>query len=1089
MIKRTQKKCKDCFKRFLILFTFLLSAYHPFARNNVVNGIITEPAGPPPAGVNIVVKGSATGVKSHSNEEYRNVLSTPFDNPVMFEEKGDLTAIKPAIVDAVVVSGKVVDEAGTPLPGVNVLEKGVSNGTVTDIGGKYSLSVGGDAVLVFTFVGYVPQEIQVNSQATVDIQLLPDKKQLDEVVVVGYGTQRKIDVTGAVAKVKGEDILAQPVTNALEGLQGRVAGVDVSINSGQPGGMPTIIIRGVGSLNSSTTPLYVVDGVAMSDIRFLSPYDIQNVEVLKDASSSSIYGARGANGVILITTKRGGAVKGTHVTYDGSFSSGALPREVPVLNSDEFLTVLKEAMANNPIWGVAERTLKTTDPLLFNADGTPKYNTNWQREVTRMSASTNHEIGLQTKGENSSTGIFFNYSCNQGIMLSSDLKRYYLKVAHDSKISKWLDAGVNTFVNSSTENFINAGYATRAMLEYAPIFPVKFPDGEWANYQSWTDLKLDVSQENPVKVLSEQTNKNGRIEIFGNAFLNFKISKDLEFKTQFGLNSLNLTQNTYSPSNLLAISDIQRGVAGISNTLTNYWQQENFLTYKKQVNKHSINSMLGASWQENVVNSVGAKTQFFVDDFYREYNLAAGAQPSSPTSSYTRWSINSYFMRANYNFADKYFLTLSGRIDGSSRFGKANRYGFFPAAGLGYVLSKENFMKNFQAIDFLKLRAGYGQTGNTEIGSYQSLSTIQSGTVLINGARANSATPGGVPNPNLKWEKSTQLDIGLELEMFNDRITFEGDYYYKYTSDLLLNKPIPSTTGYQSVLANIGSVSNRGIDLALNVWPVKSADFDWRISFTANHNKNKVEKLGENNEDIYPSAGYTILRVGEPVSTLYGFKRFGTWGTEEVAAAKAADPNFSKKPGESKVSDDYQILGKTQPDWTGSVVNKFRYKNFDLTVDLQFSQGAGVVQSFVFAMEDRYGYSNSLKTVLNAWTPQNQNTPIQQYRYAPDAGQTVNFDSRWVANGSFIRGRNVVLGYNFNKKLLQTLKVDRIRFYISSQNLFLIKSKEYLGYDPQNSASNFDSSQAQGGPPYAQNLDWFSYPRDRRFTVGVNVNF
>lgn len=358
---------------------------------------------------------------------------------------------------------------------------------------------------------------------------------------------------------------------------------------------------------------------------------------------------------------------------------------------------------------------------------------------------------------------------------------------------------------------------------------------------------------------------------------------------------------------------------------------------------------------------------------------------------------------------------------------------------------------------------------------------------------ANSAMVGGVPNPNLKWEKSTQLDIGMELEMFNGRITFEGDYYYKYTSDLLLNKPIPATTGYQSVLANVGSVSNRGVDLALNVGLTKTARFDWRVSFVANYNKNKVEKLGSNNEDLYPWTGglvTSILRVGEAVGTLYGYKRYGTWSTEEVASAKAADPNFSKKAGESKESDDYQVLGKAQPDWTGSFVNRFRYKNFDLTVDLQFSQGANVVQTFLFSMEDRYGYSNSLKTALNAWTPQNQNTPIQQLRFAPDAGQTANFDSRWVANGSFIRGRNIVLGYNFDKNILRSLKIERIRFYISSQNLFLIKSKEYLGYDPQNSANNFDSSQGQGGSSYnTQNLDFFSYPKDRRFTVGVNVNF
>src|SRR6218665_3027063 len=598
------------------------------------------------------------------------------------------------------VSGQVTDAAsGESLPGVNVAVKGTSNGTSTDADGKYTLQVEeAEAVLVFTFVGYESQEVSLNSRAVIDIQLAPEKKQLQEVVVVGYGTQRKIDVTGAVVSVKAEDMLTKPVTNALEGLQGRVAGVDVSLNSGAPGGLPTVVIRGVGSLNSSTNPLYIVDGVAMSDIRFLNPYDIQNVEVLKDASSASIYGARGSNGVILITTKRGGSQKGASISYDGSFSVGNLPRELPVLNSNEFLDVLRGGMANNSIWDVDTKTLITTDSKIFNPDGSPKYNTNWQRETTRTAVSNNHQIGIQTRSENSSTGVFFNYSYNQGIMINSDLRRYYVKLANDTKINKWLDFGINTMVNSSAENFVppstGGNSPTRTMIEYPSIFPVKYPDGTWSHNQQVPDLAfLDVA-ENPVKVLQQQTNLIKRAEIFGNTFLNFKIAKGLEFKTQFGIDYLNSTTNFYSPSTLLNYSATQRGVASINNSQTFYWQQENFLSFKRQFGLHNINAVGGASWQTNTVQSVGASTQYFVDDYYRESNLGAGAQPNTPTSNYAQWSINSYFLRAGYTYADKYMLTLSGRIDGSSRFGKLNKYGTFPAIGVGYVLSKENFMKN-----------------------------------------------------------------------------------------------------------------------------------------------------------------------------------------------------------------------------------------------------------------------------------------------------------------------------------------------------------------------------------------------------------
>jgi len=1032
-----------------------------------------------------------------------SVLNMLFDSSIKFDEVGSMIIFKPAATNVEIfatISGKVTDaETGEALPGVNVLVKGTANGTSTDIEGKYTLQAeNSEAVLVFTFVGYESQEVPLNSRVIIDVQLAAEKKQLQEVVVVGYGTQRKIDVTGAVVSVKAEDMLTKPVTNALEGLQGRVAGVDVSLNSGAPGGLPTVVIRGVGSLNSSTNPLYIVDGVAMSDIRFLNPYDIQNVEVLKDASSASIYGARGSNGVILITTKRGGVGQRANVTYDGSFSVGELPRELPVLNSREFLDVLRGGMANNPIWGVAPKTLITTNPLIFNADGSPKYNTNWQRETTRTAISNNHEIGIQTKGENSSTGIFLNYSYNQGIMINSDLRRYYLKLANDTKISKWLDFGINALVNSSGENFVppctGGNSPTRTMIEYPSIFPVKYPDGTWAHNQQASDLSFLDTAENPVKALQQQTNLINRTEIFGNTFLNFKIAKGLEFKTQFGMDYLNSTTRYYSPSTLIN-SATQRGVASINNSQTFYWQQENFLSFKRQFGLHSINAVGGASWQANTVRTLGASTQYFVDDYYRENNLGAGAQPNTPSSNYTYWSINSYFLRAGYTYADKYMLTLSGRIDGSSRFGKSNKYGAFPAIGVGYVLSKENFMKDFSTIDYLKLRASYGETGNTEIGSYQSLATMQSGTTLLNGQRVNTAYVGRLPNPDLKWEKSKQFDIGFELEMYNSRITLEMDYYHKLTSDLLLNKPIPTSTGYQSVLTNIGSVSNRGADIGLQTWNVKTGHFDWKTSFIANYNKNRVEKLGSNDEDIFPGPywnpvpnGFTILRVGEPVGSFWGYERLGTWSTADVAAAKAADPNFSKRPGEEKESNDKKIVGKGQPDWSGSFINNFRYKNFDFMMDLQFSQGASVVQAFLFSSEDRTGYSNSLKTVLNSWTPQNQNTPIQQLRFAPSAGQAAIFDTHWVGDGSFMRGRNLALGYTLGNSALERLKIKRLRFYISAQNLFLIKAKSYLGYDPQNITFNFDT-QGQGAPPYGQNIEFYQYPKARTFTMGVNVNF
>jgi hypothetical protein len=361
----------------------------------------------------------------------------------------------------------------------------------------------------------------------------------------------------------------------------------------------------------------------------------------------------------------------------------------------------------------------------------------------------------------------------------------------------------------------------------------------------------------------------------------------------------------------------------------------------------------------------------------------------------------------------------------------------------------------------------------------------------------------GLPNPNLKWEKTQQTDVGFEMQLFNF-ISLEADYYYKKTTDLLLNKPIPTSTGFQGVLSNIGSLSNQGFDMAITSKNIKTSNFSWSTTFIANYNKNKVLKLGANNEDIFPgpfwgpvSDGFTILRVGEAAGSFWGYKRLGTWSIADVASAKAADPNFSKKPGEEKESAEKTILGKGQPNWTGSLVNNFQYKNFDLLVDLQFSQGASVVQAFLFSAEDRTGYSNSVKTVLNAWTPDHQNTPIQQFRFAPDAGQSAAFDSHWVGNGSFIRGRNVALGYNLNGPMLSALKIKRARVYISSQNLFLIKSPSYQGYDPQSVSFSWNTQGTQGtsalgvqpSPPFGQNIEFYQYPKARTFTLGLNVTF
>ena len=1000
------------------------------------------------------------------------------------------------------VSGHVEDQNGQPLIGVTVVEKNgttdnaSSNGTVTDNKGNYQITVSNShALLQFSFIGYKSVSLEIAKSKLVVLH--NNNTVMDSLIVVAYGSVKKIDLTGSVSSVNAKSILNQPVANVLQGLQGKVPGMDINLNSGAPGGLPSILIRGVGSINSSTDPLYIVDGVATTNIQYLDPYDIQSVSVLKDASATSLYGARGSNGVILITTKRGAAHQGTAVSYDFSISAGYLPKELPVLNSEQFLEVLKGGMANNSLWGAVPRTLNTTSSKLFDANGKPLYNTDWQKAVTRTAISNNHELSIQNKSENSSTGLFLGYSNDQGIMLNSSLQRYNIHFTHDLKINDWVNVGLNLLYNYSIDNVVppttGANTPTRTMIEMPSIFPIKWPDGSWANNQDVSDFSFLDPAENPVKVLLQQTRTVITGETFGNLFFNFHLTKDLQLKTQLGVDLQNIRNDNYSPSDLMNISANQRGTASVSTRQNLYWQQENFLTYDKQVGQQHFNILLGASWQQSEDKTLGGSTQNFANDYFREYNLGAGSQPNPPSSGYAAWTINSFFARLGYTFANKYLLTLSGREDGSSRFGSTHKYGFFPAIGLGYVLSEEPFLRNSKTINFLKIRGSYGITGNTEIGSYQSLATISSGTTLINGSRSASSHINGLPNPDLQWEKAKQTDIGIEMQLFNQRIAFEGDYYHKLTSDLLLNNPLPTSTGFGGVLTNIGSVSNRGVDLSLTIRNIEGGNFTWQTTFIASYNKNKVVALGSTNADIFPgpfwgpvSQGFTILRVGEPVGSFYGFERLGTYSSAEVADSLSHNPNFPYHPGEEKESANKKILGHEEPNWTGSFDNTFTYKSFSLLVDLQFSQGASIVQAFLFSSEDRTGYSNSLKTVMNAWTPSNQNTMIQQWRFAPDAGQSAVFDSHWVADGSFIRGRNIVLSYDMNRDVIKHIGLSSLRFYVSGQNVFLIKSSSYKGYDPQSITFNWNSA---GAPPYGQNIEFYQYPKARTFTFGLNASF
>lgn len=984
------------------------------------------------------------------------------------------------------IKGVIKDTKGQPIIGANISVKGTTNGTITDLDGLFVIDVPTGSILKISYIGYESKEILVGAETNLTIELKENALSLDEVVVVGYGVQKKSDVTGSISVTKGDDMLKQQSFSALDGLRGKSAGVNIFSNSGQPGGASRVIIRGISTIKSSSDPLYIVDGVAMEDFKFLNPNDIERIEVLKDASSAAIYGARGANGVIMVTTKRGNKEDGAKISYAGSVSVGTMAKYLDVMDSYEFVDALKQSYENGKKYYGLTKTLDLSDPNFFNPDGSPKYNTDWQRESTRTTVSQNHQLNIQQGGKNSSTGVFLNYTDQQGLLLNTYMKRINAKMAYDAKPTKWLSTGINLLVNHTWANEAEEGGGSqvprRTMLEMIPFMPVKMPNGGWTNS---TSLNNDLGFEgmaNPVHVLTTQQRMRYKTQIFGNAALTFHLLPNLDLKTQLGIDAHNNRNRDYSPKDLINLS-FPGGKAVIDHTDMLYWQEETYLTYNENIGKHRFGAMVGMSWQERVVRSSSSAVEKFSDDFFDTDNMGAGTLPLPPTSLYSREAMNSYFLRGTYAYNDKYLATVTSRVDGSSKFGKNNKYAFFPSVGLGWIISNEEFMSGMTAIDQLKLHSSFGVTGNSGIMPYSSLATISSGSVLINGERTPSSYASRLPNPDLKWEKTNQFDFGFNLNLFNNRLNFDISYYYKRTTDLLLDKPVPHSTGYKSVVDNIGEVSNQGLDFMINSVNIDSRDFSWSTTLNLNYNKNRIEALGKNNEDIEPgpwwvSGSQIRLRVGESLGSFYGYERLGIWTEAEAAEAKAAGQNV----GQAKRSKDKKILGKGLPDFTGSIINNLRYKNFDLTFDLQFVLGVDVLQQFMHSTEDRFGYSNGLASVYrDAYSPSNPNTMVQAIRNAPLTGQSSELDSHWVADGSYLRANLIQLGYTFDAKAVKALGLSSLRAYVSVNNAFLIHSKDFKGYDPEGSSWNDNQ--------WGQNMFFFQYPKPRTFNLGVNVTF
>ncbi len=1021
------------------------------------------------------------------------------------------------------ITGTVTDSKGTPLQGVTVLVKGTKKGTSTDESGHFSIDAPENGTLVVSFVGYITQEVSINNQANIYIVLVNANSELNEVVVIGYGTAKRKDLTGSVQSVSGKRLVDKPVTNLGQALENKVSGVQVISNgAGVPGGQPMIRIRGTNSINSSNEPLYVVDGVVgvSNPLSSLNPNDILSLDVLKDASATAIYGARGANGVIIVTTKRGKTGK-PQLDYNGSASLNVMQRHLYTLTADQLMYVYMQAMANGNKYGKINAgkdfrpsgsgTSFSEMPALFEQvpqgsyiiplvgkDGNyykPIYNSDWESLIFRPSVSNDQNVDIRGGTENVKYSMSLGYTDQKGLMKDSYFRRYTGRLTSDIKVLKWLNVSTTlSFIKSKQSD---DGGITRSTAEVWSILPTKYPindnqyigntyvGGRWGTNQ---DFNVGEQWYNILYRRHEEYGDRNIGQVTGSFTTTADITKDLTFKTDFSID-----YNQYKNNNYYGQLYGHTGDARITNDNTFYWQNENYFNYNKQIGAdHNISAVLGISWSQITNNHSYMRNTNFLSDFYGYSNIGAGAATRPEVQSGDGSSeLNSYFGRVNYSYKDKYLLTLTGREDGSSKFGSNNKYGFFPSAGVAWRVSQENFMKDVTLVSNLKLRGSWGRTGNQEIGSYVTQSYISNANVVLGGASYTGLYPSSVANNDLKWETTEQYDAGIEFGLLKNRINVDLDYYHKLTSNMLLQVPLPLSTSSGSVTENYGKVQNEGFEITLNTRNIATKDFSWNTNITVTHNVNKVVQLGPTGAPIYDQTGAgngtSVLMIGKPIGSFFGLTRLGVYSTEETSLAA----RYGLKPGDLKYLDrnndgkidlftDGAVMGNAFPHWIIGFNNSFTYKNFDVGIDIQIVQG--VTKAFVHeSAEDRQLVSGGLNSVLDAWRPDHQNTQVAQVRPGNGGAYYQSYpDTHEMYDASFIRGSNGTIGYTLPSKMIENWGFSRFRVYLTAQNFFL--RTKAAGYDPE--GSSLDKQIA-----LVPNTDKYQYPVPAIFSFGVNVSF
>lgn len=996
------------------------------------------------------------------------------------------------------VTGKVLGAKGEELPGVNVTVKGTTIGTITNAKGEFFLTVGENSVLVFSFIGYNTQEVSIGSQTRFSVSMKESSEDLTEVVVIGYGTVKKSDLTGSVVSIKSEDLKAVPVTTFDQALQGRAAGVQVVQSTGAPGGETNIRIRGTSSVNASSEPLYVIDGMLINSdggemsvggrgprigaLSTINPNDIESIEILKDASATAIYGSRGANGVVLITTKKGKANAGT-ISFEGYYGVQQAARKLDLLRADQFANLVNEANIN------AGRTPVYTNP------STVGKGTDWQNELLRVAPISNYQLSFNGGTVKTKYAISGGYFTQDGIVTGSNFKRYSARTNVETEVTKYLSVGANLSYNRISSDGVLTGpgqivpgVITGAM-QFNPIATVYDPR-QMLGYTYEHYLKTGVA--NPVAEAREYKANTGTNRFLGNFFAQLKLAKSLSFRTSFGIDALNTKSNTFGPFGLKRTENsLGEAASGTLQAFT--WINTNTLNFDKAIGEGTLNALVGFEAQKFNNESIQLLVFDFPDPRSGYHNLSAGQNPQPPSNGETQWSLISYLGRVNYSLANKYLFTVSGRLDGSSKFAEYNKYGFFPSAAVAWRMSEEDFLKSNTVISNLKLRGSYGVTGNQSIPPYGSLALITKfgEGVFNNGSGEPSIIYGreplSYPNEGLKWETTRQASLGVDLSVIRGRIALTAEFYHKKTSDLLLSTPIPLTTGFQNTLLNVGNVQNKGMDLELSTVNVEG-DFNWNTSLNFSLNRNKITNLA-GDKDVLLGGG-NILREGQPLGSFYGYVFDGIFQSDEEAKKSPVIAGQSPSAGDRKYKDisgvdgkpdgvindlDRTLIGTAQPKFYWGMNNSLSYKGIELNFFFQGSQGNKMVNMNLLNLENVNGQQNVLSEAYeNRWTPNNHSN-----RYArPLATANDNvFSSRFVEDASYLRLKSLNLGYNIPKTVLEKIRLSRLKIYASASNLFTLT--KYSGYDPEGNA--------YGSSTNIIGVDDGNYPQTRTFLVGLQI--